>query len=239
MISKNEIKRVKSLHRKKGRDNENCFLVEGDKMVGEAIDSPYDIVQLYVRENSQWSDKEGARLISESEMNQISTLKTPSPSLAVVRSRSIKNGGVENKTLVLDGISDPGNLGTIIRTADWFGFKHVVVSENTVEEYNPKTVQASMGSIFRVQIHRTQLVPFIERIKQERIPVLGAVLGGDNSANMGAYQSACLVIGSESHGISQEVLKQLDVGITIPQKGGAESLNASVATGILLHTWSC
>lgn len=138
-----------------------------------------------------------------------------------------------NFVLILDDINDPGNLGTIIRIADWYGIKNIIASKNTVDFYNPKTIMATMGSFARVNVFYEDLIEFFE--KNQNIPTYGAFLNGENLRNIGKIKPGFIVIGSEAHGINQNLEKFIDKKITIPRFGSAESLNAGVATGIILE----
>lgn len=188
---------------------------------------------------SKVSKKIEIEIISIEEMQRITALSTASECLAIVNMPTNSNldevdrAYLENHLiLVLDGIRDPGNLGTIIRIADWFGIQHVVCSNDTVELYNPKVVQSTMGSILRVNIHYIDLDAFLERHQDSTI--WGALLSGENVYEIKEPKKGILIIGSESHGIYEERLKYINKPITIPNIGGtAESLNAAIATSIL------
>lgn len=166
-------------------------------------------------------------------MDKISTLQTPQGILALVNTPQIKpfnRIALENTfTLVLDGIQDPGNLGTIIRTADWFGFKQVICSLTTVDVYNPKTVQATMGSIARVNVSYHDL-PLL--LKDINIPVFGAMLNGDSLYETEWGQEGIVILGNEGQGVTEEIIKMIDRPVTIPRVGGAESLNVAVSAAI-------
>ncbi len=173
--------------------------------------------------------------VSEKELNRISGLKTANKVLAIVQTpeRKITDKDFGKILLVLDGISDPGNLGTIIRTADWFGIVNVLCSTDCVELYNPKVVQATMGSLFRVNVFYDDLLEVILDFGKN-IPVIGTMLDGENIYNLSLPDNAMIVIGSEAHGIRPEIQQMLTQQITIPSKNtGTESLNAAVATGIV------
>ena len=166
-------------------------------------------------------------------MDKISTLQTPqgilalinTPAAAVFDKAALKN----NFSLVLDGIQDPGNLGTIIRTADWFGFKNVICSLNTVEVYNPKTVQATMGSLARVEVSYHDLP---ELLKDIHIPIFGALLNGSSLYETQWGKEGLVVLGNEGQGISEEIISMISHAVTIPRVGGAESLNVAVSAAI-------
>lgn len=200
------------------------------------LDSYYDECMSYI---SKVSKKIDIEIIKEEEMQRISTFSTASECLAIVKmpsSLSIVEPTAEyietNLILALDGVRDPGNLGTIIRIADWFGIKHIICSEDSVELYNPKVVQSTMGSILRVSIHYVNLHDFLTKHKGQNI--WGALLQGENVYSISAPRKGILLMGSESHGIHADNLKYINRPITIPNFGGsAESLNVAVATAIL------
>ena len=236
MISKSEIKHVRSLHRKKGRKSEGQFIVEGVKGVEAVVKAGWRVRKVYVLSTLEVSI-EGAKEaipVSEKDMAAMTALHSPSPVLAVVDIPELTPSAAEGRILALDGISDPGNLGTLIRTADWFGIRRIWVSPDTVDAFNPKVVQATMGSLFRVQMEEKDLVTALESSEG---PVYGAVMDGEGIGSLTSDRGV-LVIGSESHGIRPEVQAKLDHKITIPGAEGAESLNASIAAGILMHAWT-
>jgi len=234
-ISKNKIKWIRSLHSKKNRDSEQLFLVEGDKMIAESlvykkenIHSIYytNLSQLDLKTFSEFENFE----ITEKELEQISTLKNPSKSFAVLKYDVVKPTKSTFK-IAVDTVQDPGNMGTILRLADWFGVDEVICSFDTVDIYNPKVVQASMGAIFRVNVTYCDLPAYI---KESELPSYGAFLEGTNIYSSKLSPKGILVLGNEGNGISDAVKKEIDHYITIPKKGKSESLNVSTATGILL-----
>lgn len=239
MLTKNEIKYLKSLHQKNERELNKCFICEGEKVVTELLSSGWRIKKLYL--TAKLADslriKESFELVSEKEMDQISGFKTAPGILALVEmpEDSAPDFDVLNQQtfLVLDGINDPGNLGTILRLADWYGISYVFCSHHTVDRFNSKVVQSSMGSVFRTKVFYTDLKEFIQKGIQEKVAFFAAVMDG-NSAKVGFMQKGGLIMGSESHGISKDLLFQEIARITIPRIGKAESLNVGVATGILL-----
>jgi TrmH family RNA methyltransferase len=233
-ISKNKIKWVKSLHQKKFRDELGLYLVEGEKMVQEAIlNNKTSIHSVFCLKEFEGNSLDIEHyVISLDELNQISTLKTPNKVLAVLRKPEYtKDPNPIGLTLVLDGVQDPGNMGTILRIADWFGIKNIVCSKTTVECYNPKVVQASMGSIFRTHIYYEDLLTWLMDVKT---PIYGALLNGTNVYSTKLEKNAILLMGNEGQGISSELLPLITHPIMIPRFGSAESLNVSVATGILV-----
>ena len=179
--------------------------------------------------------------VSEKEMVKLTALKSPSEVLAIFNLPDMKLPETiieDNLVLVTDDIKDPGNLGTIIRTADWFGVKNIICSAETVDAFNPKVVQATMGSLARVNVSYGNLTDWLEGVEGNNI--YGAVLNGENIKSIDKSNKSILIIGSEAHGISNEVLKYVNFPLTIPRSGsgGAESLNAAVAASILLYSFS-
>lgn len=243
MISKNEIKRIRSLHQKKGRKEAHQYIIEGEKSVREAMASDSEIVALYVLDSASQDILEQGDLISEKEMKQISAFTSFSPALAIIKMTETKVGFKalsQQKVLALDGVRDPGNLGTIIRTADWFGISTILLSSDCVDLHNPKTLQATMGSFLNVNVLQGELSKMIGELKKHNtsIAVYGAVLDGENAKMItGSTSPGLLIIGSESHGISDSIKALCNALITIAGKGKAESLNASIAAAVLLSDW--
>lgn len=238
-ISNNEIKRVKALQQKKMRDAEGLFIVEGEKMVQEAVDSPFAVEKIYYKSE-----------IGEEAMSRITALSSPSPALAVVKKPAdayvddaaslkpfLEEGGL---FLALDTIRDPGNLGTILRIADWFGIKAVFATRDTVDVFNPKVVQSTMGAIFRVKIHYVDLPELSEIALALGGKVYGTFLDGMNmyerDLDNGADSPSIIVIGNESVGISDAMAALVSDRLYIPpypaDQPGSESLNAAIATAI-------
>jgi TrmH family RNA methyltransferase len=249
MLSKNQIKIYTSLKQVKYRYIHRLFIVEGLKSVEELFSSRFDIVELIVTKN--WFDSNpgfGKRasvlpeIITEKEMVMLSNLTTPPGVIAIARIPDYNDTQIDLKnkiTLALDGISDPGNMGTIIRTADWFGLENIICSEDSVDVFNQKVVQASMGSIFRLQVITRDLTNVFNQATDQGIPVYGAYLDGENIyASKYDFHEGILVIGSESHGIREETHKFITTKLSIPNFSGeynkAESLNASIAAAVLL-----
>ena len=238
-ISNNEIKRIRSLQQKKFRDESGLFVVEGEKMVAEALASAFSVEEVYKRDE-----------IGEEAMKRISSLSTPSPVLALVRKPSDiapESLGYFDSMLSepgfyigLDSIRDPGNLGTIIRIADWFGVDAVFASHDTGDIFNPKTVQATMGAIFRVKFHYVSMPGISDMILSHGGKVYGTFLDGENiykrKLDTGADCPVMVVTGNESEGISDEVGSLVSDRLFIPpfpaDVRGSESLNAAVATAI-------
>ena len=239
-LTKNEIKFVKSLHQKKYRDSNQLFIVEGEKLVAELLQQKnYKIDCLFYTQDYDLTSAATLienKLISNNELARISNLKTPNKVLATVQYRNAEalDLSVENLMLILDEVKDPGNLGTIIRTANWFGVDQIICSPNTVDLYNPKTIQASMGAIYETEIHYKELSKIIPILKKENFSLSGASLTGKNMYQSSFKVKTALIMGSESHGISPEILAHLDNAILIPRYGSAESLNVGIATGIIL-----
>lgn len=235
MISKNELKYIQSLCHKKFRDEHKCFIAEGPKLVNELIDEGMTFEKIYALSEYVPSKLINVPIqeISEIELKKMSNLNTPNLVFAIVKQpvhSSVFN--YHNQlTIALDGIQDPGNLGTIIRLADWFGIKQILMSEDTVECYNPKVVQSTMGSIARIAFKYTKLDKELELAS---VPVYGAVLNGRNVFEMERLSEGIILIGNEGKGISSDLLQKIHQPITIPKKGKAESLNAAMAAGIII-----
>ena len=225
-----EIKFIKSLGQKKGREESGLFVVEGEKLVAEALASHFTVERVYRREE-----------IGEAAMARISAFSTPSPALALVRRPAdLLQGEIPAKGLVLalDGIRDPGNLGTILRIADWFGLDAVFASPDTVDVFNPKVVQATMGAIFRVRFHYTPVPEFCKQVLSRGGKVYGTFLDGENLYRRDLPQDglSVIVIGNEANGISPQTAACVSDRLYIPPypqgQPGSESLNAAVATAV-------
>lgn len=234
MLNRNEVKYIQNLYQKKFRAAENCFVVEGPKLVEELLFSGWTIKKLYA--TTDWKGVEqnmNTQIIEEHELERISALETPNQVLAVVEMQEEQELVPESNewVLVLNGIQDPGNLGTIIRNADWFGVKKIIADIATADCFNTKVVQSSMGSIFRIKMFYTELESFFK--KHSHLPVYGALLKGEDVKKAQA-NGGLLLIGNESKGISPAIQTFITNPITIVKRGEAESLNAGVATGILL-----
>ncbi|UTW61452.1 RNA methyltransferase [bacterium SCSIO 12741] len=250
MLSKNKVKLIRSLQQKKHRHEQGLFLVEGEKMVAELLaeNSPtgkgiYQIQELLAV--SDWL-MEHESLIEEAsfpveeikavDLEKISALKTPNKVLAVVKMPQRNLRYMEDEmVLMLDGVRDPGNLGTIIRTADWFGVSEVICSLDTVDMYNPKVVQSTMGSLFRIPVSYRELTEaiFDLRINNPLKPVYGATTHGESIYQLDLSSNAIIVLGSESHGISENVGHLITKKISIPRFGAGESLNVASAAAVL------
>ena len=241
MLSKNQIKHIQSLKQIKFRKELGLFIAEGPKIVEELLEANYRIDTVYATED--WMEEKRERFaqkfaefvkISPKELQRISNLSTPNKVLAVCRlpERDLQEiSEPEGTLLALDDIRDPGNMGTIMRTADWFGVNTIICSNDCVDVFNPKVVQSSMGSLARVKVYYTDLETYIS---ESEIPVYATVLDG-TSIWESRVDKGIFLIGNESRGIRPEVLRHATHRISIPSGGsGAESLNAAVATGIIL-----
>ncbi|MBV9962503.1 MAG: RNA methyltransferase [Parafilimonas sp.] len=235
MLSRNEVKYIQTLRHKKNRDEENVFVAEGVKIAGELLQSGFNIQKIYAVKS--WIDQhpglKNVVEVSENELKRISNFETPNKIVAIVeKNRSVQIPSLKGKiTLMLDGIQDPGNLGTIIRTADWFGIENIIASNDTADLYNPKVIQSTMGSFARVNVLYTGLSTFLSG---NNITVIGATLDGDNVSAIKKMNECIIIIGNEGKGIRKEIEPFVQKKISIPKTGNAESLNAAVATGILL-----
>ena len=240
MITKNTIKQIAALRQQKFRKELGLFVVEGRKMTEELLRSDFEVDRLYATQ--AFLDTNGnafsqAETVNEVQMAQMSALDTPPGILAVVRiPKERPLSGKARLVLALDGIANPGNMGTIIRTAEWFGLHDIVCSPDCVELWNPKVIQATMGSAFRMNVVYTPLPDFLVEQKQLGKAVFGALLEGENVFEMRGKAEGILVIGSESHGIRPEVLPCITHPVTIPRMGDSatESLNAAVAGAIIM-----
>lgn len=233
-LSKNQLKLITSLQQKKYRLKHNLFVAEGTKVVEEFLNSNFEIFQLFCVDASMYENKTNYILVSENELLKISTLSSPNNVVALFKIPDVENLKDEGLILALDTINDPGNLGAIIRLCDWFGINQLICSENTVDCYNSKVVQSSMGSLTRVSIIYTNLENFL---KKTNLPVFVTLMGGENVYKMKLPKQAVLVMGNEANGISETVLNLKNTSISIPRFGNlqqTESLNVATATAILL-----
>lgn len=246
MVSKNTIKLIKSLAQKKFRLREKMFLVEGDKNVNEVLNSEIKIEKLFATDtfllehNKASKNIELVVVVSKKDIEQASLLKSPQNSIALCHlpeSKTLPEKIDDDLCIYLDDIQDPGNLGTIIRICDWFGIKHLFCSLKTADVYNPKVVQASMGSFCRVKAFYTPFDKIASIAKNQEIPIIGAFLEGNNIYEQQLPQKAILVMGNEGKGISTTIEKSITQKIKIPEfnknPNSAESLNVSVATAII------
>lgn len=236
-MTKAEIQFVRSLADKRVRDEERLFIAEGDKLISEIVASGWKIRHLYALEGHF----EGrAELISAKEMERISQLKTASSSLAVVeqpRHAKPSAAPADRLTLALDGVQNPGNLGTIIRLADWFGIEDIYCSADTADCFNPKVIQATMGAILRVRIHYLPLAGFLARSAASGTPVYGTMLDGENIYSSQLSAGGVIVMGNEGKGVSDACVESFSRRLLIPtypaDRQGSESLNVAMATGIV------
>lgn len=246
MLSKAKIKLVNSLKLPKYRREHKLFLAEGSINILDFLQSGIRIEEVFAA--PEWAEKHhrilrniNVSVVSPADFGKITALKTSSEVLALLaipEFTEIELAKADNILLMLDSISDPGNLGTIIRTADWFGIKQIICSRETVDAYNPKVVQASMGSLARVEVHYTDLAGILKS-KPNDLPLLGAVLNGKSLGEIKEVKKGIILIGNEAHGISENLLPFVDYKITIPSFNAsakkAESLNASIATAIICY----
>ncbi|CAL2102118.1 RNA methyltransferase [Tenacibaculum sp. 190130A14a] len=232
-LSKNTLKLITSLSQKKYRQKHNLFIAEGIKVVNEFLKASFQVKYLFTTDVSLFEGEESIE-ISEQELKKISKLKSPNKVVGVFEIPKEKEINLENFTLVLDDINDPGNLGTIIRLCDWFGITQLVCSQNTVDCFNFKVVQATMGSLTRVKIIYTDILTFLS---ETSLPTYTADMEGENVYHTSLPENAVLVMGNEANGISKEVNEIIQKKITIPRFGiikQTESLNVATATAILL-----
>ncbi len=235
MVVKSQIKFIKSLQLKKFRDLNGMFAAEGTKSVREFLNSRFRPVWLYATTPGLLQKHEvPVTLVTDSELKQMSTLKTPNKVLGIFHIPRQEQPVFRHWNLALDGIQDPGNLGTIIRLCDWFGMDHLICSPDCVDCYNPKVVQASMGSLARVPVSYADLT---EVLPASGLPLYGAFMDGSPVTQVRLPPAGVLVMGSEGSGISEAVSKILQDRISIPQyrENVTESLNVATATAILLH----
>ena len=236
-MTKAEIQFVRSLSDKRVRDAERLFIAEGDKLIGEILQSNLKVRHLYALEGH--FDGRAER-VSEKDMERISQLKTASTSLAVVeqpRHKSVKSAPAGALSLALDGVQNPGNLGTIIRLADWFGVEDIFCSEDTADCFNPKVVQATMGAILRVRVHYLPLADFLRHTRESGVEVYGTMLDGQNIYDVELAPTGVIVMGNEGRGVSAECAASFSRRLLIPAYSaagqGSESLNVAMATGIV------
>ena len=242
MISKAKIKLIQSLKSKKYREKHRFFVVEGEKSVNDLLQAGMKAVQLYIvpefAENRFVSDIE-LNPVTESEMKKISFLSTPGNILALfeIPQYSIQQSFEQNFILALDNVQDPGNLGTIIRLADWFGIKDIVCSKNTADVFNPKVVQATMGSIARVRVHYVDLAGYLKKAT-DKYTVYGSFMRGKSMYETDFSEKKILIMGNEGKGISSEIEQLVSKKVSIPrftqEDSVPESLNVAMATGIIL-----
>ncbi len=235
MVTKNQIKLITGLHQKKFRQAQQLFIAEGVKVIDELINSDFELVHLYQTEvlfTAVSLDK--STLIADSDLKRISALTVPNNCLAVFKIPNAIPVVEKGLIVALDDIRDPGNLGTVLRLCDWFGIEQVVCSEQTVDIYNPKVVQATMGSLTRVNVNYLDLNVFL---KQTGLPVFGTFMDGDTIYKTTLQKEGIIVMGNEANGISPAIEKLVTQRLTIPRFGAlqkTESLNVATATAIIL-----
>lgn len=235
---KKDIKWVRSLQQKKFRHESGCFVAEGKKGVEEGLASAFRLHSVYSTDADWASKHREVIVVSMREMEQMSSLSTPSPYLAVFyQKEEIAEFRDGSAVIILDGIADPGNMGTIIRTAEWFGIGTVLCTPDCVELYNPKVVQATMGSIFRMNVRMMSEEEMSRLLKQYDYYIVAADLQGTSIYRYDFKQKTAIIIGSESHGVRPAMRSLVDEFITIPGSGKAESLNASVAATVFMSQW--
>ena len=235
MVSKNQIKLITSLVQKKYRKQHQLFFAEGVKVIEELFQSDFELEQIY-HTTAQFPGVSEAKktVISESDLKKISALTTPNDCLAIFRIPQEKKIVTKGLIVALDDIRDPGNLGTIIRLCDWFGIAQIICSEQTVDIYNPKVVQATMGSISRVNVSYVDLESYLA---ESKIPVFGTFMEGENIYKKTLPQEGIIVLGNEANGISEAIAAKVTQKISIPRFGNlqrTESLNVATATAIVL-----
>lgn len=245
------IKNIKKLKEKKYRDQENKFIVEGIKMVEEAISENVDIDTIVicedcVNDNSIKQEllyeiaKQDCIYVSEKVFQTITDVTNPQGILAVINKKNSEEQISYNEDIiiVLDGIQDPGNLGTIIRTIDSVGLTQIILSENTADSYNPKVVRSTMGAIYRVKIIKSNnLKETLKNVKKHKYEIISTSLQTDKNIYDIDYKNKAIIIGNEANGVSNEILELSDEKVKIPMIGKTESLNASVATGVILYEY--
>lgn len=240
MITKAQIKFIQSLRQPDVRRKEGLYMVEGVKMVNELLASNHNIVTVYVVAGVDFPDNVGNNevvVIEDWELEKISNLTTPNKMLAIAAiPKTSQIPDLHNElVLYLDRISDPGNMGTIIRTAEWFGINHIYASSHSVDFWNPKVVQASMGSVFRINLNILDIGDLLDPVSN--IPVYGTLLDGEPITNTKLSSNGIIIVGNESTGISADTQRYITRKLTIPAAASSlsESLNASVATAIVCY----
>ncbi len=243
MFTKNQAKLIRALHEKKNRTDLGLFLVEGAKSVMELLKSDFEIdfllttTEFFEKYGDQIRDRSKEyEMVKQDEIEKVGTLESNDSALAVVKQKANVSPEIKNDEVViaLDEIKDPGNLGTIVRIADWYGIKNIIASKTTADFYNSKVISASMGSFTRINIFYTDLKDFLSKTK---LPILGAYLEGIDIHTMSFPKSGILLMGNESKGVSAEMEKLVTQKITIPSYGKAESLNVAIATAVILDNW--
>ena len=235
MVSKNQIKLISSLHQKKHRQTHQLFIAEGIKGIQELLDAHFELEHLYTTQTDFETVAGNLKtLVTDADLKKMSALASPNTCLAVFKIPEVKAINSSGFIVALDDIRDPGNLGTILRLCDWFGIQQLICSKETVDVYNPKVVQATMGSIARVNVTYVDLYDFIAKSK---LAVFGTFMNGENIYTTNLQQEGIIVMGNEANGISSDLEKIIKNRLTIPRFGTlqkTESLNVATATAIVL-----
>lgn len=235
MVSKNQIKLISSLHQKKHRQTHQLFIAEGIKGIQELLDAHFELEHLYTTQTDFETVAGNLKtLVTDADLKKMSALASPNTCLAVFKMPEVKAINSSGLIVALDDIRDPGNLGTILRLCDWFGIQQLICSKETVDVYNPKVVQATMGSIARVNVTYVDLYDFIAKSK---LAVFGTFMDGENMYTTNLPQEGIIVMGNEANGISSDLEKIIKNRLTIPRFGTlqkTESLNVATATAIVL-----
>ncbi len=235
MVSKNQIKLISSLHQKKHRQTHQLFIAEGIKGIQELLDAQFELEHLYTTQTDFETVAGNLKtLVTDADLKKMSALASPNTCLAVFKMPEVKAINSSGLIVALDDIRDPGNLGTILRLCDWFGIQQLICSKETVDVYNPKVVQATMGSIARVNVTYVDLIDFIANSK---LAVFGTFMDGENMYTSNLPQEGIIVMGNEANGISSDLEKIIKNRLTIPRFGTlqkTESLNVATATAIVL-----
>jgi TrmH family RNA methyltransferase len=247
MISKARIRRVQSLQDRKERDSQGLYVIEGDRLVREYLEAGYRIESVYavsdwiraLPETSSWSIGEIVE-VSERELARMSSLKTPHDVLGLVRKLEVSIAWEQLPSclsIALDAVRDPGNFGTILRVAAWFGVGNVLASPDCVDPFNPKVIQAAMGATIHVRVHSVELVPLLDRAIELRVPIYGTALDGESLYDAPLAASALLLFGNEARGLAAPLLHRVTHRLTIPPWGsaaaGLDSLNVAMSAAIV------
>jgi TrmH family RNA methyltransferase len=235
MVTKNQIKLISSLHQKKFRQANELFIAEGVKVIQELLDAEFELEHIYAT-TPMFDGLSAAKfsLISADELKKISALTVPNNCLAIFKIPRSKSFDIKGLVVALDSIRNPGNLGTILRICDWFGIRQIICSPDTVDIYNPKVIQATMGSIARVNCLYTELLPILE---SANLPIFGTYMDGANIYKMDLPENGIIVMGNEANGISTAIENIVTSRIAIPRFGDlqkTESLNVATATALIL-----
>ena len=252
MLSKNRLRFIISLQKKKNREEQNIFIVEGDKLVKEFLDSGMKVRSLIAKPEfigslpGSFLDRaEEIEPVSFRELKQISSLKTPHNAVALIEIPAAETGAlstINELIIALDFIQDPGNLGTIIRAASWFGIKDIVCSEDSVDVYNPKVIQATMGAILNVKVHYSDLKKTLHTAANQEIPIYGAMTEGESIYSQELGHNGVILLGNESKGVSDELIPFVTTRLMIPKfttaKYGIDSLNVGMAASVILSEFA-